>query len=215
MSGAPCWSTIGVFGDGGCGELVRHVHCRNCKVFSDAGRDLLDRPPPAGYVEACTERLAEEERVVLASDRLSTVVFRIGREWLAIDTKRVSEITEPRVIHRVPRRSNSVVRGIASVRGALLLVASLGGLLEVDSDPQPARPRFVVLDRSEEPWVIPVDEVLGVVATDRALLRPLPLTLSKGIASFMTAIFDHEGHSVGLLDEARVLTGLLGSIRRE
>lgn len=215
MTTPRCWSTIGVFGDGSCDELSRHVHCRNCRVFGDAGRDLLDRPPPDGWVDACTQRLATPADAAAPSDRLSTLVFRVGAEWLALSARRVSEITEPRVVHRVPRRTNLVVRGVTSVRGALLLVASLGGLLDIAVDPAPLRPRFVVLDRDGEPWVLPVDEVLGVVATDRSELRALPLTLAKGLATYATALFDVEGRSVGYLDDERVLGGLLGSVQRE
>ncbi len=31
-----CWNRIGVRGDGSCPELKRHIHCRNCPVYSAA-----------------------------------------------------------------------------------------------------------------------------------------------------------------------------------
>src|SRR6185436_17733771 len=80
----PCWRAIGVSGDGICPELVTHVHCRNCPVFTRAGRSLLERAAPAGYRDEWT-RLLAQVKPAAASER-SVLVFRLAEEWLAVET---------------------------------------------------------------------------------------------------------------------------------
>ena len=85
-----CWNRIGVHGDQSCAELLRHIHCRNCPVFSAAARTLLDVPAPAGFRQTATEhfaRPAQAERGHVASaDMQSAIVFRLRAEWYAIRT---------------------------------------------------------------------------------------------------------------------------------
>lgn len=54
-----CWNTIGVKGDRTCPELTAAIHCRNCAIYSQGGRQLLDREPPSGYQQEWTRLLAE------------------------------------------------------------------------------------------------------------------------------------------------------------
>ncbi|MBU1908712.1 MAG: chemotaxis protein CheW, partial [Verrucomicrobia bacterium] len=73
----PCWETIGTDGDGSCERLGEKIHCRNCPVFSEGGRVLLDQAAPPGYLEEWTALLAREKEEAPA-DTLSAVVFRLG-----------------------------------------------------------------------------------------------------------------------------------------
>src|SRR5437667_10341199 len=99
-----CWNLIGIAGDRSCPELERHIHCRNCPVFSKAARGFFDHPAPEGY-------LAEWGRLLAApvtpaeSEDLSVLIFRLGNEWLALRTRVVVEVTTPRPVHRIPHRS--------------------------------------------------------------------------------------------------------------
>jgi len=54
-----CWHTIGINGDRSCPQLTTVIHCRNCPVYSQGGRELLDRQPPPGYQQEWTHLLAE------------------------------------------------------------------------------------------------------------------------------------------------------------
>lgn len=125
-----CWNKIGVTGDRSCPELLKHVHCRNCPVFTAAGHRLFERAPPAGLIAEWTRQLAEPE-VVAERGTVSVLIFRVGDEWLAIDTDLLVEIAELRPIHTIPGRSNEMLVGLVSIRGELELCLSLGGLLGI------------------------------------------------------------------------------------
>jgi chemotaxis-related protein WspD len=118
-------------------------------------------------------------------------------------------------VHRIPHRTNPIVAGLANLRGQLHLCASLHGLLDVvpmgDPDANSGRvPRMIVIRRGVESWVFTAEDVLGVPRVPQGLLRNVPSTLANATVSFSQAIFTWEGHSVGLLDEARVFDALRG-----
>ena len=54
-----CWNHIGVMGDHSCPLLVEAIHCQNCGVYGAAGRSLLQRVAPPGYVEEWIQILAD------------------------------------------------------------------------------------------------------------------------------------------------------------
>jgi chemotaxis-related protein WspD len=204
-----CWSRIGVDGDGSCPELARVIHCRNCEVYARAGRQLLEQPPPADYLERWAAQLAAP----LDSDdaeTLSTVVFRLAGERLALPTTAFVEAIEVRPIHRVPHRSNAVFLGLANVRGELQLCVSLAALLSIEPDTgEPARrPRFAVIERDGQRWVFPVDELLGVHRVARQALAAPPATVSGDARALTSALFELAGGRVALLDPELVFTRL-------
>src|SRR5690348_1829413 len=80
-----CWNRIGVRGDSSCPELERHVHCRNCPVYSSAATRLLDAQLPAGHLEEWTAHVARRPETAAAAVQ-SVVIFRLGAEWLALPT---------------------------------------------------------------------------------------------------------------------------------
>ena len=90
-----CWNKIGVRGDGSCPELTRHVHCRNCPVYSAGAVAVLDRPAPNDYLAERTRHFAKPEQAKEAEIH-SVVIFRIGAEWLALPTAVVSEVANLR-----------------------------------------------------------------------------------------------------------------------
>ena len=59
-SGARCWGSIGVWGDDRprCSVLEAVLHCRNCEIFENAGRELLDRDLPEAYGVEWTDGIA-------------------------------------------------------------------------------------------------------------------------------------------------------------
>ena len=111
-----CWNRIGVNGDGSCPELATHVHCRNCPVFARAARGFFERRAPEGYLQEWAELLARPAEAG-PGDSTSLLVFRLGREWLAMALSVVAEVTSPRPVHRVPHRTNRVFSGLVGLPG--------------------------------------------------------------------------------------------------
>jgi len=217
-----CWSHIGVQGDRSCPRLAQAVHCRNCPVFSAAGQQLFKREAPLEYLEDWTQRIAESDAIT-AIEELSVLMFRIGAEWLALDTRRVVEVVELRPIHRVPQRTDRLLLGLANIRGELHLCVSLRELLGIEGtleDPQNkclatpiSKERLLVVEQEQNRWVFPVDEVEGVCRIKAQASENLPHTVEKSSRFYSQAIFSHQDKKVGMLEETRIFQALEKTIR--
>jgi chemotaxis-related protein WspD len=213
-----CWRIIGIGGDRTCPELETYIHCRSCPVYARAARGFFDRPAPDGYLAEWT-RLLSREKAVINSDSFSVLIFRLLGEWLAVRTRILAEVTHTRPVHRVPHRDDPTLLGLVSIRGQLQLCVSLHRLLDVlsvekasnaDEDREAARlirPRLVVVESKSKRWAFPAEEVRGVSRISREELRAVPSTLTK-VSSFSQAVFPWREHTVGLLDDQRVLSAL-------
>ena len=202
-----CWNRIGVQGDGSCPELKAHIHCRNCPVFENAGRSLLDREPPAEYLQEQTELLSREKETTAWQEHAINV-FRVGAEWLALPARLLVEIVSVRPVRRIPHRTNDVLLGLVSVRGEIHLGFSMANLLGIEWPAvQPggaaARgiPRFVVLQWNRSHWVFPADEVLGLHRFRQEEVQPIPSTVAKALPKFTKGLLPLAGKQIGLLDE--------------
>lgn len=213
---ADCWNRIGVRGDRSCPELANVVHCHNCPVFAAAGRNFLNAPPPAGYLEEWTARLATPPETV-ATDLQSVLIFRMGEEWLALPVEVLAEVTPWRQPHRVPHRGG-LLAGLVNLRGELHLCVHLAQLLGVRTDRENAAAperaaRLLVAVWRQQRWVFPVDAVDQVHRYSRASLTPAPATVARSHHRFSRGVFVWDGHSIGLLDPERLFHGLEGKLR--
>ena len=205
-----CWNEIGVYGKGDCVELEKFVHCRNCPVYSSAGVQLLDRPLPAEYRREFTEHFALEKRKSTAG-KISTVLFRIDNEWLALPTQAFQEVAEHRAIHSLPHRRQTVVLGLVNIRGELLICVSLARVLGATHNALPAyQQRLLVVGWEGHRLVFPVNEVHGIHRFQPDELRQPPATVARSSLTYTRGIFLWRGRSIGLLDT----DGLFSAINR-
>ncbi len=210
-----CWNRIGVGGDRSCPQLTTAIHCRNCAVFSAAGRRLLDAAPPPGYHEEWARRLAANADTARRSDR-SVVVFRLGNEWLAFDTKFFVETTGPRTVRRVPHGRGSVLTGLVNIRGRLELCVSLDTVLHLERggpalNPASA-PRLLVVEHEKKAWVFPADEVHGVRHFSARDLLAAPATVQRGPSPHTRGLFPWNDKKVGYVDAEKLFATLEASI---
>jgi chemotaxis-related protein WspD len=226
-----CWNFIGIQGDRSCPQLATYTHCRNCPVYSTAGRHLLERSIPGDYRHQWTQLLAEsrtDENSLMPSHALPTtqvtvVIFRLQREWLALSAQIFKEMAPPGVIHSLPHRSNQILRGLVSIRGELLLCISLSHLLNLevaDTPVQTVSPvvylRMVVLEKAGKTWVFPVDELYGVHRFHQDELQDAPKSLTQGTQAYTKGLFHWQPgvspvaltHSVSYLDDELLFTTL-------
>lgn len=225
-----CWKTIGVFshGQGTCEALEEFTHCRNCPVFTHAGRTLLERDAPTGYRQEAANTLAEEKTEEPPGTE-SMVIFRIEREWLALSTRLLSEVVDPEKFHSLPHRKNPVLLGVVNVHGDIQLCVSLKALLEIEDHLTPRRDRripsqrrMIVIGEPGNQWVFPVDEILGIDRVHPRLFRRTPVTVAKAGSAYTRAIFswslqkkggDVESLNVALLDADLILYSLLRNVQ--
>jgi chemotaxis-related protein WspD len=206
-----CWRAIGVFGDRSCPELEEHVHCRNCPVFADAGRDLFERPLPSGYRQQWTQLIAEPKPAAIAERSL--IVFRVAAEWLAVDTSFCVEVAEDRRAHPIAHRAGDVLAGLVNVRGELLLAVAMRRLLRIEGAPDGSMPaRLLVVRRGDETWALQVDGVHGAMRADRAAILEVPATMTQGVQPFASGVlpWPQEGgtRTIGVLDGGRLFDSL-------
>lgn len=136
-----CWKEIGVTGDRSCPKLPTYIHCRNCPVYSEAGRSLLERHAPDAYIDNWTELLAQtqpattkgtlETETQAKRETKSVIIFRLGEELLALPVWVFKEVTAPSVIHTIPHRSDEILLGLVNIRGEILLCVSLQNFLGI------------------------------------------------------------------------------------
>jgi chemotaxis-related protein WspD len=211
-----CWNRIGVWGDPSCVVLAEVIHCRNCRVYSSAGRRLLDRNAPDGYIGDWTELIARPGK---SSDHAATsvVVFRVGDEWLALPTGVVREVSQIKPVHHIPHRNNQVVVGVVNIRGELLICVSLGRLLAInkgsrhtlDRVKKTFAERLIMIEDAGQSFVFPVSEIHGNHRFRNADLNELPATVRRCGSSYMKGIFPLGEQHVGYLDKDLVFPALM------
>jgi chemotaxis-related protein WspD len=204
-----CWKRIGVYGDRSCPELERHVHCRNCPVYSTAAKQVLQRGAPAGYLRDATAHYAAEQEGGEAGSR-AVLVFRVGPEWLGLPCPLLDEIAECSPRHPLPHRRSGALLGIVNVRGELLICVSIAAVLgtaaaESGGSRRAGPARMLVLRHGEGRLACPVDEVHGVQRFHPRELQALPATVSKAAARYTQAVLPWGERSVGVLDDELLL----------
>jgi chemotaxis-related protein WspD len=203
-----CWNRIGVRGDRSCPQLQEHVHCRNCPVQRAVGSELLSHPVPPDYATTWTEHVS---RPLQQTDRdsASSVIFRVGAEWLALPSVAIQEVATVRPVHRVPHRTSGVLLGVVNVRGELLICVSLARVLGLESNPGAASgSRLLVIRRKDLRAACPVDAVHGVHRYASASLSAVPATLAKAGTRYSRALLAWREQTVGVLDEELLFSAL-------
>jgi len=213
MSGVEaCWSAIGVTGDRSCPQLVEHVHCRNCPVYADAARTLLDIPSNPTYLAEWTAHVATPKAAADAGAE-AILIFRLGDEWLGLPSSSVQEVAGVRPIHSLPHRRNGTVLGLTNVRGELLVCVSLGAMLglapaRVDETAGAQQPQRLLVIRSAQVRVAcPVDEVQGIHRVKPSDIKRVPATVAHA-ATYSRGVLGWQNHTVGVLNESRLFSGL-------
>jgi chemotaxis-related protein WspD len=213
-----CWNEIGTFGDRSCPEIAALAHCRNCPVYSAAGRRLLDREHPDGYRQEWTDLLANRKDAGKV-ETVSIIVFRLREELLALKTVFFQEAAEAAVPHSIPLRTGEIFRGVVNVNGELILCVSVAALLGITGEAAgggaPERkvyPRLVVVSREGQRFAFPADEVLGVHRFSPADLQELPATVSRSIRALTAGILPWQERTVGLLEEEKFFDALSRSL---
>src|SRR3977135_3594395 len=93
-----------------------------------AASRLLNREMPVDYRNEWTALVSAKIHTVDARTR-SALVFRVGREWLAISTSVLQEVTDLPQGQRLPHRRGGILNGLVCVRGELLLSIALDVVL--------------------------------------------------------------------------------------
>ena len=217
-----CWNNIGVYGDRTCKELETVIHCRNCPVYSTAGRSLLERDVPVDYLNEWTAILASHHppplavgnqaafRIGRAADTFSAIVFRLSNELFALPVGVLQEVTHQCAIHTLPHRSNDLFLGLVNIRGEILLCASLSHLLGLET----MKPlsidkncRMLVVGKNGK-WVFPVNEVHRIYRFHLNEFKATPVVISRSQETYSQGVIDWHHKKVNYLNAELLLDTL-------
>lgn len=209
-----CWNRIGIRGDKRCERLAGYVHCRNCPVYADAAKRILDRLPPQaeGADDGASAAQAGRGR------SSSLLVFRLQGEWLGLPTKALDEVAGSRPILTLPHRRDPAVLGVTNMRGTLTVCVSLGRLLGLEGTAadsgreRPAAARMLIFGGAGRAVVLPVDEVEGIHGVDLEALDALPATIEGASLKYSRGMARCGARSVGVLDETLLMQALERSL---
>lgn len=211
-----CWDKIGVTGDGSCIELEKHIHCRNCPVYSNAAAQLLNRSLPSDYRREWMEHFASHKKIY-THGKASVVIFRTGSEWLSLPTQVFQEIAENRPIHSLPHRRLGIALGLVNVRGELLVCVSLERLFGLESTTSHFKKsrtvyeRLVVAGWNGQRYVFPVGEVEGIHHLRQEDLKEPPALFAQS-PGHTRGVFSWNNHTVGVLETESLFAALNRSL---
>jgi len=198
-----CWRVIGVQGgDQSCPRLAEVLHCRNCPVYAAAARTLLEResapePEGAGLLER------------RASERQTSLVFRLGTQWLGLPPAMVVEVAANPPVRRLAHRTDGRIEGVVNVRGELRLCVSLVELLGLGRrDGSAPTARLILVEEEGGALAFRCDEVRGLMQHPDEGVQPPPDTLPAPLDQCVRALVPGPQGHVALLD-APALTRLL------
>jgi chemotaxis-related protein WspD len=204
-----CWNTIGVWSKGihSCEKLKKVIHCRNCEIYSAAGRKMLERDLPEGYEDNWAKIISTEKKTQLIGIE-SVTIFRLGNEWMALPTKSIEEITDVCSVHSIPHRTSPVLRGLVNLRGQLKVCISLGQLMEIGKaekysgkeTKERIYERMIAVTHNDSQYVFLVSEVSGTFHYHPKELKSTPATLSQAAGTYTQGILIWEDKDVACLD---------------
>lgn len=109
------------------------------------------------------ERRLRSARLDTATAQLQQWVglgFRLGDRWLVAPRQDVREVIPMPRVTRIPN-ARSWLLGLANVRGNLLTIVDLAGLLQTGPQPEGRAARVLVFNSDQAPLGLLVDEVIG------------------------------------------------------
>jgi chemotaxis-related protein WspD len=163
------------------------------------------------------------------------LVFRLGEERYLLPAPCLREVHRAVRVHRVPGRTRDLFRGLACLRGELVLCADLHALLGATrtSGPNPesgaggsggedapaverrepaAKARMVVIEQSGARWAFEADEVLDVRRYAGGRVAAPQVTVAKAAVHFTDGLVDLGDVRAARLDTTRLFAGLARSL---
>ena len=195
-----CWNDIGIWGNSTCPRLASAIHCANCTIYSDAGRELFEREVPQNYFKSWVEEMITNA-VSTSRKGVSFFVFKCAEQLFALPMQAVSELSSMRMIHRIPYRRGGSIVGIVNINGELVSATDLPSLFTLGKTLE--NPKSIVVCASgANKFAFAVDSVRGLFMPDENSLTQA----DSSDAWYVEQKFTLMGEKVTLID-FEILTG--------
>ena len=198
-----CWNVIGVWGGGDdrCPTLKVVTHCYNCDVFHQSSQKVFEKLIDKAYRNEWTNLLSEEKRDYVTENN-SSLIFRVGKEWFALPSVNIKEITRLRGVQRIPHNKNIFMAGIMNVSGDIepcFSLEKLFGISKLVSGGESDN-KVIVTTFNDNSYVFVVSEVGDVIRYSSSNLVDLPDTLQNYPSAYISSILRWNGKDVGIID---------------
>ena len=136
-------------------------------------------------------------------DRIEALAFRLGAETYGLEIPALTEIVLPRPVTPLPR-SPAFIRGVASLRGAVLPVVDLARRLGLSARDDGDVSRILVLRDGDERMGFWTGPVVGVVRFAPAELENAAFAAAMD-PKFLSGLgYDRSGSLIALLNAERL-----------
>jgi chemotaxis-related protein WspD len=209
-----CRLEIGVEGDGSCPKLASYIHCRNCPVFAEFGRELLTRRPPDDYAHQWTQIYAKRKEDTKSQRLSSVIIFRIADQRMAMPVKIVKDVRSDVPVRRIPHRSNDRLRGLVNIQGVLRLCVSIHAFMGLSPDrDESSVNHMIMIEKGTQNWVFAVDELQGLHHIDLDEMQNTPVQAAKALDPITKGLFHWQGEAIGVVDEDAIFSIFARSLR--
>ena len=130
------------------------------------------------------------------------LTFRLDQRLFALPSEDVTEVIRMPSAARVPQAPKALL-GIANLRGAVLPLASLRGLLNIDEAGTPGACAIVLSGAS--PAALAVDSIEALVTVASAHIETRQAELAAEPGEVVTAAFSVEGRGIAKVLDIRTL----------
>ena len=210
-----CWNHIGIWGSElpRCEKLEEHIHCRNCNIYSEAGRNVLERKLTKNYEKDWAVVYSKDKQEHI-TDKESVTVFRLGDEILAIPTEYVMSINDIGNIHTVPHQNSNILRGLINLHGELKVCVSLGRLMGLNKavnkvdEKLRVYNRMIEISKDSKGYIFIATEVLGIHHITDKDLKDVPATISQAKGTFTQSLIEWNNIDISYLDVELVFYNL-------
>ncbi len=211
-----CWNLIGSRSPKGasCERLKNVITCVNCDVYVKAGRRLLHRDAPVGYIDEWVEIISTAETLE-KKETTSVIIFKIQNQLVALPSRLLDKVVIPGRVHTLPHNNSSYIAGITNVQGELAVSLDINRLLVGKDSRKPIDesrfPRNVVIKLAGGLWAFEVEEVVGI---ERLKFETVALEAERwsGDEKFVDSCFLWKNKTVIMLDDT-VIENVLRGIR--
>ncbi|NOY71038.1 MAG: chemotaxis protein CheW [Gammaproteobacteria bacterium] len=211
-----CWNLIGSRSPKGasCERLKNVITCVNCDVYVKAGRRLLHRDAPAGYIDEWVE-IISTGKTSKKKETTSVIIFKIQNQLVALPSRLLDKVVVPGRVHTLPHNNSPYIAGVTNVQGELAVSLDINRLLVGEngrnSEEESRFPRDVVINLADGLWAFEVEEVVGI---ERLKFESVALEPERwcGDEKFIDSCFLWKNQTVIMLDET-VIENILRGIR--
>ncbi len=131
------------------------------------------------------------------------LTFKSEGRFYALPAASVSEVTRMPVLARVPQAPRSLI-GLANLRGTVLPVASVRGLLGREDVTATHASRLIVLEGAS-PVALAVDEVASLVRVSNEKVKTAEADIASEAGECLRGVFESGSHVTKILDVPELL----------